>query len=565
MKTFTCTFAAILLFVSTSVVSAQWITRDYTLVAGWNGIWMAGDASHTTVGEIFAGHPEVTEVWRWNPNPDQILFTARQSEPTTHSDEWTVWKRDDIHEQLLQRMVGNSAYLIRAESAKTVQIKQLAIPPAATWLISGANFLGFPAGTSTPPSFNAYFTSFPSASTTILAPGAPIYRYIGGNLGPTNPMQVNLSAERVDPNKAYWFQFPTVSDFTAPVEYEVPSDAGLAFGRTRSSMTVGVMNRSTANMVLTVTLEASESAPTGQRGIAGGVALTRRIFNSDTNSFDEVEVATDGSFTVTVPASGRMNLDFGIDRNGMDPDFSYASLLRLRDAGGLTDVRLPVSAEAATTAGLWGVKVQVTNVVSTVPGSPGSSTSQPFPLRFLIHVDQDGDSRLLSQAFVGQLLSAGNPLGITISEDQVLSYNESDIKPHRYVAAQLPLDQAIAGAGAVGVGNTATWGITIPHNDPTNPFVHTYHPDHDNLDVTFENPLPSGVESYTITRTCAFEFTHVPPDGSTVAGWGNTTLGGLYTETLTGLNRQTLQVSGTFTMGRISEIGEIDLTPPDYD
>jgi hypothetical protein len=39
-------------------------------------------------------------------------------------------------------------------------------------------------------------------------------------------------------------------------------------------------------------------------------------------------------------------------------------------------------------------------------------------------------------------------------------------------------------------------------------------------------------------------------------------LGGYYTETLTGLNKATLSVSGTFAMRRLSEIEAIDLTTP---
>ena len=74
---------------------AQWITRSYPLVTGWNGIWLAGDASYTTVAELFSAYPAVTEVWRWNPNADQTTFVQAPSEPTTSSDEWTVWKRND--------------------------------------------------------------------------------------------------------------------------------------------------------------------------------------------------------------------------------------------------------------------------------------------------------------------------------------------------------------------------------------------------------------------------------------------------------------------------------------
>ena len=113
---------------------AQWVTRSYALKSGWNGIWMAGDASYTTVAELFAAYPNVTELWRWNPNPDQIEFSQTPSEPTTSSEEWTVWKRNDASEQLLTRMVANSSYLIRATADTALNLKELVTPPTATWL-----------------------------------------------------------------------------------------------------------------------------------------------------------------------------------------------------------------------------------------------------------------------------------------------------------------------------------------------------------------------------------------------------------------------------------------------
>ena len=101
---------------------AQWVTRSYPLVTGWNGIWLAGDASYTTVADLFAAYPAVTEVWRWNPNADQTNFVQTPSEPTTASDEWTVWKRNDSDEQLLSRMVANSSYLIRSTAAASFSL-----------------------------------------------------------------------------------------------------------------------------------------------------------------------------------------------------------------------------------------------------------------------------------------------------------------------------------------------------------------------------------------------------------------------------------------------------------
>ena len=43
-------FAGLLL---TSAANAQWVTKTYSLVSGWNGVWLAGDASYTTVSSLF--------------------------------------------------------------------------------------------------------------------------------------------------------------------------------------------------------------------------------------------------------------------------------------------------------------------------------------------------------------------------------------------------------------------------------------------------------------------------------------------------------------------------------
>lgn len=542
--------------ITAASVEAQWVDRTYSLVSGWNGVWLAGDASYTTVEQLFSNNTAVTEVWRWNPDPDKIAYTTSPSTPSTSSEEWTVWKRDAT-EQALTQMIGNSAYLIRCDATTSVVIKQLAIPPAATWLISGANFLGFPAVANNP-TMSSYLASYPSASTTVLAPGAQIFKYIGGELSGSNPMLVSAGSEKMDPNKAYWFQIATVGNFTAPVEYELPSSGGLAFGRSLTAITAGVTNRSTTGMTLSVSVENSAAAPTGQTPIA--VPLTRRIFNSTSNSYDETPIV--GSFNVTVGASGRLNLDFGVNRSAMtDSSAHYASILRIKDLANLTDVRLPISAQASTPAGLWYAQVRVTNVQNAKEPTDGSTTSQPFSLIFLMHMDSSYVPRLLSQAFVGKLTSTGNPLGIALKESQILGYTQSDVKPQRYVSCQLPLLQSIAApSGSFASGSTTQWTITVSYKDATNPFVHTYHPDHDNLGTDFTTPLDESNESYTITRTCGFTFTSSPPDGSTVSGWGTTVLGGTYTETLTGLNSKPLNVSGTFAMRRISEISEI--TPP---
>ena len=535
---------------------AQWKTETYTLKGGWNAIWLHGDASHATPAELFAAYPAVLEIWRWNPNPDQVQYTDSPSSPDATSSEWTIWNREDADEQQLTALVGQSAYLVRCSGASTttttVSIPQRPRPPAATWLVSGANFLGFPSDTSSPPILSSYFSTFTAATTS----PSKIYKYIGGDLGSTNPLQVSATAERLDRNTAYWFEAQVVGDFTGPLRYELPGTEGLAFGRTGNLITLGVNNRSTSAVTLTFSTATSEPAPTGQTGITGPVPLTRRTFDSTTSTYVETPVV--GEFTVSVPASGRVDVEFGLDRSQLTGDSSalYASFLRVKDSARLSDVLLPVSAQTATPAGLWVGQVDVSTVTSTVAGSPGDTTTRSFPLRVLLHVDADGTTRLLSQAFVGTLAAEGNLLGVCTRESALLADKKSEAL--RLVSSTMPLDRAIVGTGFFAIGATLAHTVTIPFDDPTNPFVHAYHPDHDNRDARFA-PLGAGVESHDLTRRLTFTFTSSPPNGSSISGWGSTIYGGTYAETVEGLNKNPLTVGGTFTLRRVSEIAEITL------
>jgi hypothetical protein len=550
MKISSLIASLIILFNGQSLLG-QWITESYNLKAGWNGIYLHGDATHITPAKLFE-NTAVSQVWRWNPNPNQVQFTTSPAVPSESSSEWTVWKRDDPEEQKLNSLIGQTAYLIFCEgsAATTVQISQRPLPPAATWLVSGANFLGFPAATATKPIMTSYFASFPQATTS----PAKVFKYIGGELTANNPMQVSVASERIDRNTAYWFETAVVSDFTAPVEYEVAGTNGIAFGRTATYVTMGVMNRTSSAITLTLATETSEPAPAGQTGVTGPVPLTYRTFDSSTNSYLETPVS--GSFTVTVPANGRLDLQFGVDRSSMSDSSEalYASFLKITDSAGLSNVRMPMSAQVASSAGLWIGEVSVTHVGSTVPDSPGSTTTRPFPLRMIVHVDASGAARLLSQVFLGPLTSGLT--GITTRES--LLHPDRKAEAMRLVSSQMPLDRVLSGSGSLAVGSTLAYQVVLPFDDPTNPFVHQYHPDHDNRDANLL-PLTAGVESYNITRECSFEFTETPPDGSSVTGWGTSVYGGNYSEIIKGLNKssQNLTTSGTFLFRRLSEIADI--------
>eukprot|EP01035_Chromulina_nebulosa_P011060 gene11060-14803_t len=120
-------------------------------------------------------------------------------------------------------------------------------------------------------------------------------------------------------------------------------------------------------------------------------------------------------------------------------------------------------------------------------GAFGTTTVRSFPLRVLLHVDDAGTARLLSQVFVGTLAPAPHNVGLCTRESGLKA--DAKATAARYVSTQLPLDTEIAtGSGTVALGGTLVRTFTLGFNDRVNPFVHAYHPDHDNRDAR-GNPL----------------------------------------------------------------------------
>lgn len=198
------------------------------------------------------------------------------------------------------------------------------------------------------------------------------------------------------------------------------------------------------------------------------------------------------------------------------------------------------------------------------PPQTGSSVPTPFSMRTLLHVPDTGAAKLLSQVFLGKLAPPTNGYGLCALESLLKQDEKSSAQ--RLVAAHMPLTLPVAGTGSV--AGSLEFTVQIPYNDPTNPFLHRYHPDHDNKSPRFENLTPlngkddytallsDGVEAPAITRVCTFTFTASPPPGSSVtSGWGSAVIGGTYSEAITGIHKEELTLSGIFELRRASEIG----------
>jgi hypothetical protein len=541
---------------------AQWQSTTYTLKGGWNSIYLHGDATHATPDQLFASHPEVLEVWRWNPNPNQTGFTTTPLLPSTGTPEWSKWVRGGTAASLI-RLTGQSAYLVKcsgaASNSYSVAIAHRPLPPSNTWVRSGANFLGFPSSKATGnfPSFSSYFATFPAA----IAANAKIFKYVGGELGAGNPMQIfSPTMERVDRDQAYWFSSEVVGNFYAPVQISLSNSEGFAFGRRGAVITARVINRTAAVMTLRIAPVASNSPPSGQELVTAAVPLTRRTLDEQG---EYVETPIAAAYNEVIAPNSSVELSFGIDRSAMAgaADALYASLLRFTDSANTFDILLPATARQSTLAGLWIGEALVTAVESKQQQDAVTPTGSSFPLRYLIHVADDGTARVLSQVFMGPMAAAPHDFGLCRSEAGLKADAKSAAR--RIVATHLPLDQALVGSGSFSIGGNLACDIVTPFNDPTNPFVHQYHPDHDNK--SGRTALGDGEESYTVTRKVSFTFTATPPGGGSATGWGSSVIGGTYGEVVNGLHRDSfgvgtgdgLRLTGIFELRRASELGTL--------
>ena len=230
-------------------------------------------------------------------------------------------------------------------------------------------------------------------------------------------------------------------------------------------------------------------------------------------------------------------------------------------------------------AGLW-----VGSAVIKAVSQPANLTSPttplpigtPFQFRLLVHVDDTGNARLLQKVL--EMFKNGtlkpdpkNPTNnivdqpghyVLVTDDRLIpQFTGATLSDSQPVARRLssaafgfPQPIPLSANGAFGTGSF-TCQVNLDYDDRLNPFKHLYHPQHDNLDDHFESKLPEGVESSTILRQIEFDFTAQDPDSSTVAGWGDDKLGGIYKETISGLHNQPIYISGTFRLNRASTIG----------
>ena len=568
--------------------AAQWQTQSILVKPGWTAVYLHVDPSYTNLDSLIGSDPAnpISEVWLWAPAASTIQFVTSPQAPITGSSQWAVWARTNATQftSALNSLIPNAAYLIHslATNNYTWIIKGKPTVPNYSWTATGINLIGFPTTPSSPPLLDNFLAPVPALQSV-----ADIYQYIGGDLGPMNPIQVFAPhSVPVRRGQAFWVRTGNYfNNYFGPFQVGL-GNGGVDFGDSTSRSSFHLRNTTPSPVTVQLRLLPSEIPPTGQTPISGVPPLVvRGVLNSSNLTYSVSNLTTSTVLSWTLTPQGQAGSDIaillGVNRVAFATNSAglYAGILKFTDSYNFTEVDVPVSAQPAAASGLWVGSAAVSQVANylkiyqrdtnnaPVVGTNGSYivtgintnlgvTASTFPLRLIVHNDGTNVT-LLQRVFYGS----------DVSSNTIVATSESRLDPaqlgnaRRISAVQLPwtaTNQTWAFTGQLIAGGTLSTTVDLPYDDQAaNPFLHTYHPDHDNLDASFNNELPVGTESYGITRQISLAITAPGNDFDSLTQYGQSFLGA-YSETITmtGLSAatRTFNVAGMFGLTRISPI-----------
>lgn len=577
----------------------QWTTQTIVLRPGWNAVYLEVQPEPRDCDSIFSSLP-VESVWGWNRRFTTVQFIQDANQLLPGRPDWLTYFPGAIGDPSLNTLFalhGDRCYLVKSTASQPVTwtLKGRPVPPVKDWIAGSMNLVGFPMDGTSPPSFASFFAG--SAAHA----GQAIYRLQPSGLW---TQVANPVTERMSASEAFWVFTSSASSYGGPIGVKLEQSQKIDFGRTVPETWISLKNVSKQPRNFQLIPNASQTPPDANSpALAGGVPLSYWQFNLASKQYGWYPL--EPQTTITVAPGQETKVRLAVRRKDLTPFLppagnvgaEYQSLLTVIDQVG-DRVTVPVTARAAVSggkpalaafggvgtlgtssdaapdvhAGLW-VGTAVIQKVSQTAGSSDPTVPRPTgsqaQFRLIVHVNSSGQARLLQQVMLmwtnGVVDSFGNiqQLGrqVLITDDSLVSqFSGAALRDGKPVARRI----STIGFGFSGllplVGpfgdlqNPLTGTVVTGYDDPLNPFKHRFHPDHDNLDAEHSVVLPEGVESYTIRRLLQLNFSGEDPEGRARAQWGDSELGGTYTETITGIHKIPIVIQGIFRLNRVSLI-----------
>lgn len=534
--------AALLAFLVLGQLRAEWKTESYDLVAGWNAIYLHIDASHDTVENLVNG-AAIDQVWLWTPGLSSAQFITSIENPiTAGGDNWLAWIENNPDNSTPDlKFIGNAAYLIHATSNLTLSLKGKVVPPVYTWTATGQNFIGFSNQTGTEPTFSNFFGLADTLDTSF----TEVYQYPGGevDISPVPTLVDEPENLFVKRGQAFWVRDSDYNRFFGTFSLTLQDLDGVHLGTSLSAYRIRLTNTANEPREVTLQMEESEGPVIGDAYVGVPPLLIRGDLDPTTFTHSFAALS-EGSVSWDLTAAGEVGSSvevvFGVDRFAMATDMNgqatetgdvFGGILRFTDDLGYTLIDVPTTAEVGSLAGLWVGEATITQVQQglvdyeededgeTLLDDDGAAVvsetdvsfgdvSQTFPLRLILHREESGTTRLLQRVFYGFDVPADeNDLSESILTTSQSLLNQDKLSTARRLSAvHLPWSESNVNwtfDNGLEFASTLSTTVTTLFNDQAaNPFLHTYHPDHDNRSPLFEEYGESerGFESYDIIR-----------------------------------------------------------------
>jgi hypothetical protein len=560
-----------------AVATAAVHSQTFTLQPGWNAVFLEVQPEPESSEAVFAGLP-LASAWTWVARGPSVQFIQDPSEELIGQPDWLGYFPRPRPESFLTNLFAiyaNRAYLLKIEGTQTVSWTVTGRPSLSDWpwQPDSFNLTGFHVDPASPPSFGQYLEPSPAHA------GQPIFRLAAGGVW---EQVVNPYATPIASGVAYWVYTEGRSSYRGPLALSVPQGDGLDYGGGLTQQRLGIHNLTSQSTAITV------------RRLPSPTPVALRLFRFDADTGEQSWPPFPSQLVLPTGAGEEQLVDLAVRRTEITAEVGE-SVLEIRGAQGyrrLVPVRVkqtfappdfvlsgarPAPRSLATRsttnpfAGLWVGSAAVAKVSQAQTGAlTPTPTNREFPLRLLIHVDGNGTVRFLREVIQvwnpGTMMpSPDDPSKLVVDEpghyvlltDETLipSFTGATLRDGVPVGLRLSTvgydfsEQSLPMNGSFGPNGSLALTLVVEADDPTNPFKHKYHPDHDNLDAQFVGFLP---EAYDVTRELSLQFSATHPGGRDMAAYGESVLGGTYRENIGGLHRNDIAVEGVFLLQRAS-------------
>lgn len=570
-------FVIVFLFTANIAIAAP-VSQSFNLHAGWNAVLLEvnPDPAHNDPASVFGTVPDLISVWRWNADTSTVEFVQNPDVPVPEQSTWLVYYHNTgTPPSALESMIltdlhavhGNAAYLIQRGGTGDVSFTVTGEPAVQDiyWQPNTYNLVGFNLISGSEPSYGEFFSSSAAHADQKI--------YVLQNGTWVEALAVDAMAE----GEAFWIYCQGSSTFNGPVSVRPEVYSALDYGTQLDEQNLILENNDDEYADITVNTENTFSH--------------LYYLDVDDNGVGQWVQFSGPGLTLHLQPGEKQRLRLGVKREGIPA--SQVLLTNLVVSNASQRVLLPVSVTGIETAGLWSGYAEVSKVSEVRKGTTPKKTGSVFTVRLLVHVDDGGNVKLLQQVIQMwqqgtwkadpdhpgfQIVDIPGHYVLLTDDSLVSSYQGMSLLDgkaigRRVSSAAFSFTEPQPMTGSFATGQTLTTTITVAKDDPLNPFVHRYHPKHQKpVLIPADGEVPEhwsqkAETMFDISRLVTLQFGNNDPDGNTLPGtenlnWGSLTVGGIYRETIAGLNKNPIYIEGTFVLNRISDVSQITTTAP---